>query len=219
LGEADRILLLQDRDRTQPPWLGDPAPLPGEEDPLTVAGAMVRWANAKRSGDVRFPAVAVGTSSDAAVRWSTSPSPGERPVLLAPPSAFPGLAKAHAEEIRSAYTAGPVLDRLPAASKGGLVVVVSAEPDGLLASRLRALARNPAMKGRPILVWGLGAGFREDLAASLLAEGQLAAIGLVTSPPVEWRQVATELATLSQAFANGAPDRLDDLPVAALWFY
>ncbi len=219
LGEVDRILLLQDRSRTLPPWQDSPGPLPGEEDPLTVAGAMVRWAAANRTADLSFPAVAVGTSGDAALGWNSAPAPGQHPVLLAPEAAFPGLAKAHAGAIRSAYKAGPVLDELPAGGGGGLVLVVSAEPAGLLAVRLRDLARDPGMSGRPLLVWGMGSGLREDLAASLLAEGRLAAVGFIASPPVEWNRLASDLSALSDAFANRPPARLDDLPVPALWFY
>jgi len=219
LGEVARLLLLQDRSRTLPPWQEGPSPLPGEEEPLTVAGAMVHWAAANGNAEHRFPAVAVGTSADAAARWNSANPPGSSPVLLAPNGAFPGLARTHAPDIRSAYTAGPVLDALPAGYEGGLVLIASAEPDGLLAARLRALARDPGMRGRAILVWTMGGALRQDLAGSLLAEGQLAAVGIITSPPVEWRQVAIELKSISDAFANGSPARLDDLPVPALWFY
>ena len=219
LGEVERVLLLQDRSRTLPPWQEAADPLPGEEDPLTVAGAMVRWAAANRSAETGFPSAAVGTSPAAAERWNSAPAPGEHPVLLAPQAAFPGLARTYADRIRNAYQAGPVLDRLPAGKGGGLVLVVSAEPDGLLAGRLRALAGVPEMNGRAVLVWSMGSDLREDLAASLLADGKLAAIGFVHSPPAEWRLVASQMAALTDAFAKGAPTRLDDLPVPALWFY
>jgi hypothetical protein len=112
-----------------------------------------------------------------------------------------------------------VVGRSPSGKGDGLVLVISAEPAGVLAGRLRTLARDPGMKGRPVLVWGMGSDLREDMAASLLAEGQLAAIGFIASPPVEWHRLDTELAALSDAIVNGPPDRLDDLPVPALWFY
>jgi len=219
MGEADRVLLQQDPSRTVPPWEDAPGPLPGEEEPLTVAGAMVRWTAANRTEDIRFPAVAVAATADAAERWNSAPAPGEHPVLLAPEEAFPGLARAYAGAIRSAYKAGPVMDESPPGEGDGLVLVISAEPAGVVAGRLRTLARDPGMKGRPVLVWGMGSGLREDMAASLLAEGQLAAIGFIASPPVEWHRLATDLAALSDAFVNGPPARLDDLPVPALWFY
>lgn len=219
LGEVDRVLLLQDRSRTIPPWEQVSEPIPGEEDPLTVAAAMVRWSNAYRTAGPAFPAVAVGTSPEAARRWAAAPSPGKRPVLLAPETAFPGLAKGPGDSIREAFTAGPVLDHLPDGQGAGLVLVVSAEPGGILAARLRDLARNPAMDGRVLLVWGMGSGLREDLPASLLAEGRLAAFGFIDSPPVDWRRAVSQLAGLSDAFKMQPPARLDDLPVPALWFY
>jgi hypothetical protein len=145
LGAVDRVLLLQDPNRTLPPWEKPSVPLPGEEDPLTVAGAMVRWSAANRNSGLNFPAVAVGTSGDAASKWVSAPAPGERPVLLAPAVAFPGLARSYAGAIREAWKAGPVMDTLPTGLGGGLVLVVSAEPGGLLAGRLRALSRDPEM--------------------------------------------------------------------------
>ncbi len=219
LGAVDRVLLLQDRNRTLPPWKKPSEPLPGEEDPLTVAGAMARWSAANRNTGLKFPAVAVGTSSAAVSRWTSAPAPGEKPVLLAPEAAFPGLARSYAGAIREAWQAGPVLDALPAGRGSGLVLVVSAEPGGLLADRLRALAMDPRIEGRAVLVWGMGSGLREDLAASLLAEGGLAALGFIAAPPVDWRRVAGDLAALSNTFKNEPPARLDDLPVPALWFY
>jgi hypothetical protein len=214
-----RVLLMQDRNRTQPPWEEPAGPLPGEEDPLTVAAAMSRWSAARRKTGQEFPAVAVGTSVNAAERWASAPAPGVKPVLLAPQSAFPGLAERYAGSIRNAWKAGPVLDDPTSGSGDGLVLVVSAEPAGLLADRLQALAGDPGMQGRPLLVWGMGSGMREDLAASLLKEGRLAAFGFVDVPPVDWRTVADDLAAISDSFGKQAPQKLEDLPVAALWFY
>ena len=102
-----------------------------------------------------------------------------------------------------------------------MIVVVSAEPPGVLGSRLRAIATDPSNAGKYLAVASFGGPLRRDLAASLLAEGKLAAIGL-DAPGPAGRPAAVEQ-LLRWARAAASPEskgkRAEGTPGPFLWFY
>jgi hypothetical protein len=102
-----------------------------------------------------------------------------------------------------------------------LIVVVSAEPPGVLGRRLRTLASDPANTGKTLAVVALGGALRSDLPASLLAEGRLAAFGLLEAGPVG-RAAAVEAAARWSREAGGAgaaARRAESIPGPFTWFY
>jgi hypothetical protein len=237
LAAAARILVLAaPADRT-PPWRLGPPGIPGEEDPRVLAAALNRaapLAGARRTG-------AMGADPTASPgRWGRAPSPGSG-FLVLPPEAFPGPAQRWRARFASAWPAqrsGPSVPG-PEVTWGDPLVLVSAEPPGLLGLRLRSLARDPRLEGRALAVWSLGGPLRRDLPASLLAEGRLAAVGVVEHPPVALPRVAEDLALLARALpAEASPPRrrkrarkeppssahtgarrLEDLPGPLVWWF
>ncbi len=92
---------------------------------------------------------------------------------------------------------------------------------GFLARFSYALARNPVMKGKLLAAWSLAGPFRQDLPASLLAEGVLAGVSIVDVPPVGLSAVSKEIAAMAAAGAakRGPGTRVEELPGPRPWYY
>ena len=221
LGGLQRLMVTVQSDLELPPWAGAAAALPGEEDPVTIASALERWWENETQARIP-PTVVVGTDAARSPgRWTAAPPPPAKALLLLPDGAFPGPAAGLREKLVSVWKGGDVVSSLPAGRTTGLVVLVSAEAPGLLGDRLRRLARDPAMSGKTLAVWPLGGAVRADLPASLLAEGNLAAVGLADWTPIGLPRTFDAIASLGAALsAPGAQGRrVEDLPGRLLWFY
>jgi hypothetical protein len=123
-------------------------------------------------------------------------------------------------QLEQAWRAGPVADGLPADSDVDLVVLVSAEAPGPFAVRLRELARESAMEGRLLAAWSLAGPVRQDLPASLLAEGRLAGLGLAEATLVGRRAALEQLAALGRSLSEARGEhRVERLGGPFLWFF
>jgi hypothetical protein len=164
--------------------------------------------------------VGVETASSLA-RWAAAPQVGASSLLLLPDRAFSGLTAGYRDRLARAWGAGPLDSALPEALDAELVILVSGEPPGLLARRLRELSRDPRLQGKALAVWGLLAPLRRDLPAALLAEGNLAALGLAPSDVVATRRAVTELQVYGEALRreSSGGQRPELLPGPFLWFY
>ena len=229
-GEAPRVMVLMKPAQTEAPWAGGGGPLPSEEDPVRIAAALGRWsAEHPGAGQARPLPVVVGV--DPAVspgRWQSAPQVGGGALLLLPDGSFPGRAAPMRDELARSWqnggaAPGSLITSLPAgAALPELVLLASAEPPGPFAARLRALARNPAMKGKLLAAWSLAGPFRQDLPASLLAEGILAGVSIVEVPPVGLRAVSKEIAAMAAgggAAKRGPGARVEELPGPRPWYF
>jgi len=101
------------------------------------------------------------------------------------------------------------------------VLIVSAEPPGVLGRRLRSLATDPAYAGRILAVASLGGPLRGDLPASILGEGRLAALGVYEAGPVGLAKSIAQIARFARVAASDASKgkRVEDLPGPFTWFY
>jgi hypothetical protein len=208
---ATTLMVQQSEEEIRPPWSGPIDQLPGEEDAARLASALQAWWGADPSS--REVHAIVGT--DAALstaRWTKVPRFGGPISVVAPEDAFPGLT-------------APVLGRIAAAGSGAgsatAVLVVSAEPAGLLGRRLRALSRDPDMQGKVLAVVSLGGPLRGDLAASFLREGRLAALGVFEAGPVGLERAADRAAAWARAAteAGSKGRRPEEIPGPFTWFY
>jgi hypothetical protein len=100
-----------------------------------------------------------------------------------------------------------------------VVIVDSDEPPGVLGKRLRRLATDPANAGKFLAVASKGGRLRPDLAASLLEEGKLAAVGVYEVGPVGRRRADHELAEFNRAVAGGSANgrRIEEAPGPFTW--
>ena len=116
--------------------------------------------------------------------------------------------------------ASGAVSALPSKIEAGLVLLVSGEAPGLLAARLRELARSEAMSGKLLAVWSLSGAMRQDLPASLLADGRLAGIGLAESGVISLRETADSLTEIRSALgATPAGRRVEELSPRLLWYF
>jgi len=220
LGQVETVMCLALPAQRQPPWEFGAAEVVGEEDPIRLCSALRDWWTDAASGAVQRGAV-VGTDPERAMlRWLAAPRPAAATLVL-PASGLLQSAGSLREELEKAWQAGPVVGDLSEAPQGDLVVLISADPPGLFAARLRELARSPALEGKLLAAWSLSGPVRQDLPASLLAEGKLAGLGLAEAGVVERRQVVDSLGALSRALAAaGESDpRVERLPGPFTWFF
>jgi hypothetical protein len=211
LAAAATLMVQQAEEEIRPPWGGPIDQRPGEEDAARLASALQAWWAADPASKDAHAIVGTDAALSPA-RWSKVPRLGGPISVVVPEDAFPGIA-------------APLRDRMtPAGAAAGpatVVLVVSAEPAGLLGRRLRALSRDPAMQGKVLAVVSLGGPLRGDLPWSLLHEGRLAAMGLYEAGPVglplavdraaAWAGAATEPGSKGR--------RPEEIPGPFTWFY
>jgi hypothetical protein len=221
LAGSDTLMLLLEPEHTRPPWIGGWPVLPGEEDAVRIAGPLGRWwRGGATATEPEAVVIGVETTSSLA-RWARALQVGGSSLLLLPERAFSGVPAGSRDRLAQAWGPGPVASVLPEALDADLVILVSGEPPGLLAARLRELSRDPRLNGRALGVWGLLAPLRRDLPAALLAEGNLVALGLAPPDVVGTRQAVTELQAIGETLRSESSGgrRPELLPGPFLWFY
>ncbi len=221
LGGAARLMVIMNRTQVLPPWAGSKEAVVGEENPVRLATGIARWWKEEAPEGIP-PAVAVGTDPARSFeRSERAPKPGANAALLLPEEGFPGTTGKLGQAMIESWAGGKTATTIGEAAGADLVVLVSGEAPDLLGRRLRALARDPAMKGRLLAVWPLAAPLREDLPASLLAEGNLGGIGVAEWSPVDLPRVAAELGAFGQTLrqASSAGTRIDAVPSPFLWYF
>ena len=209
LGSSHTLMVVASADETRAPWSGPSAPRPGEEDAARLALALGRWWSADPASSA---AAVVGVDPLASpARWARARPLDGTVAVVAPENAFP----AQAASLRAG------LDGLPGGVGASIVVIVSAEPPGVLGRRLRALALDPAYAGKTLAVVSLGGPLRADLPGSLLGEGRLAGFGLYEAGPVGLRKAIAEIARFARSAASDASKgrRVEALPGPFTWFY
>ena len=211
VGTTGVAMVMQRPGESQAPWEAPVAPYPGEESAARLASALVRWWGSE-PGSTGARAVVGTDPSGSLKRWRALVPLDGKIAVSAPADAFPGRAS----------TLKGSLDALasdPGASR--LVMLVSAEPAGLLGRRLRALANDPAMRGKILAVVALGASLRPDLPGSLLEDGQLGALGVFESGPIGWPRAVEAAARWAGAAGSKSAGgtRPEDIPGPFTWFY
>jgi len=216
-GSVETLMVLPAPERWMPPWEHVPALLAGEEDSLRLARALRDW----WAGRPEAPAAVVGADRQRSPeRWATAPRPDPRSILLLPPEGFVGRDAAWRSELAAAWDPGRVVGELPDDAPGPLVVLVSAEPPGVCAERIRALAGEPGMRGRLLAAWCLAGPVRQDLAAGLLEEGNLAGVGIARDSVVDRRRAVETLREIDRALAGASAElRVEKLPGPFLWHF
>jgi hypothetical protein len=206
------VMVMLGPTHTTPPWERDVPAVPGEEDGARVARALSRlWSDERRT----IRAVAGVDVTQSPKRWSAAP-PAAAALLLVPAEVGSSPSSPDRAVLTAGFSAGTVVDALPAKVGPPLVVVVADEPPALFAARLRALAGSPAMKGKLLAAFSLAGPVRPDLPASLLAEGNLAAIGLAEGDLVDLRHAGEVLGRFAASFGDVRPEQLDG---PFLWYY
>lgn len=212
------VMVLARNGQNAAPWETPLAPVPGEEDPVRVARALRAWWDREPAP----PGVVVGSDAIGSPgRWGAAPRPGQGAALLLPAEAFSGRSAVLREQLAAAWAGGNVLSDLATPEAPTLVVLASAEAPDLLGARLRRLARAGALKGKLLAVYALGGPVRPDLPAALLAEGNLAGVGVAQSPPVGSDRAIESIRKLAAALRGPADvaRRVEDLPGPFLWFF
>jgi hypothetical protein len=218
-GAVETLMVLPAPDLWKPPWEHPPALLAGEENPWRLARAFKDWWAATGP---EAPAAVVGTDRDRSPeRWATAPRPDARSLLLLPPDGFIGRDAAWRSELEAAWGPRGVAAELPDDPRGPLVVLISAEPPGVFARRVRDLAGDPRLRGRLLAAWCLSGSVRQDLPASLLEDGNLAALGVAEDSVVDRRGAVETLRMLDRALSevDSAELRVERLPGPFLWHF
>jgi len=218
LGEVRGLMVMADASRWLTPWDGTRTLLAGEEDPLRVARALGAWWSAT---DNEPSGAVIGVDATRSPeRWAVAPRPRDEALLLLPHEGFDGPMRDWRAPLAAAWDANRVVYELPDESAAALVVLVSAEPPGELARRLRGLARDERMRGRLLAVWSLSGPVREDLPRSLIDEGQLAGIGIAEHSLVARRKATETIRAIGERLAAGPEDlRVEALPGPFLWHF
>jgi hypothetical protein len=218
LGPVSSVMLLPDAERWRAPWEVELPLLAGEEDPLRLARALNAW---WAPSEEASRGVVVGVDRARSLeRWATAPRPGEQALLLLPRGGFVGPMSSWRTALAEAWDPDRIVEELPDDSRAALIVLVSAEPPALFAARLRELAREERMRGRLLAAWCLAGPVREDLARSLIDEGQLAGLGLAPDSLVARRRTAETIEALGRAVAAAAGERrVEQLSGAFLWHF
>jgi hypothetical protein len=220
LGQVDTVMCLVLPAQRRPPWEIGPVDIVGEEDPIRLCSSLRDWWTDGAGERVRRGAV-VGTEPEAAtLRWLAAPRPAAATLVL-PADGFPPSVGALRTELAQVWKAGSIVNDLAEAPPGELVVLISAEPPGLFAARLRELARSPVLQDKLLAAWSVSGPVRQDLPASLLAEGKLAGLGLAGAGVVQRREIVTSLDAFSRALADAreSPLRVEFLPGPFTWFF
>ena len=216
LGEARAVMVELHPALAAPPWSAAARPLPGEEDAARLAPALTRfWREVEKVE--RTACVGVDPERSPA-RWAAAPEASGAATLVLPPAAFTAATFVGREALAAAWN-GRVVDEPPATLDGTLLVLVSGEPPDLFAARMRELAARPAMRGKLLAGLSLAGPVRADLASSLLAENEIAAVGLAGAEVLELRRAPELLDELSRAARASPPRRAEALPGPFVWSY
>jgi hypothetical protein len=209
LGTARVLMVLASPDETRPPWAGPIAKRPGEEDAARLAFALTRW----WAGDPPPAAAAVVGADPVAspARWARAPLVDGKISVVAEESAFP----AQSRSLRAGLLG------LAGGAGSPIVLIVTAEPPGVLGRRLRTLAVDPSFAGKIVAVASLGGPLRADLPASLLGEGRLAALGVYEAGPVGVSKSIAQISSWARVVASEGSKgrRVEELPGPFTWFY
>jgi hypothetical protein len=215
LGEVESLMVVAAKPAR--PWERARRPLPGEQDPLNVAAAIDAWWDAPDAPPVPGGAVVGNHGVDSLQRWAAAPRPGAKALLVLPGDGFPFQAEL-AASLAANWAGGRVAQRAEPAPGETLVVVVSAEPPGLFARRLREIAASPAMQGKLLAGWSLAGPLRDDLAAWILDETGVAAVATASGSVVGRRTAPARLALYAtELAARGKRDRVESIPGPFLW--
>lgn len=209
-GAASLLVLLPDA-LARPPWAGPVEPVPGEEDPARIVAALGALWNGSGA--------AVGTDrTRSAQRWAAAPRAAAGARVVATPEAFPRPFAYLRDDVVRALPEGRAVAEVP--PEGSLVIVASAEAPGVLAVRLRELARSPAMKGRLLAVCSFGGPLRPDLPGRLLEEGSLAGIALLEPSLPAGRRAARAIGAWIGALDAAGPERrVETVPGPFVWYF
>ncbi len=140
-------------------------------------------------------------------------------MLVLPPDAFPHTSRALATRLAETWAAGRVSAQADPVDETW-VIVISAEAPGPFATRLRAIAERPAMKGKLLAGWLLTGPVRDDLAAWILERTAVAGVGIAEGSVVSRRTAPERLRTIAQSLASrGAADRVESIPGPFLWHF
>lgn len=218
LGKVGAVIVMQEPEGTRPPWDGGGVSIPGEEDAARVAAALAAWWAA--DDGTRGIAVAVGTdAARSPERRRQAPPPGKKSVLILPEDGFHPPRAGLRNRLAAAWSVGPVVADLPE-KPTPLVVLVSGEPPGALGERARRMARDPRMKGKLLAIHSLLGPVRPDLPASLLADGNLAGVGVAVASTVGSNDVVSDVERLSAATAaSSSTSRIELVASRFVWFY
>lgn len=218
LGAAQHLLVQQRPAEAAAPWDGNSRALPGEQLASRVAAGLTGWWSAE--ADPR--SAAVGTDPKlSASRWESAPRPKDL-VLWVPKGTIPGPFADLANTLASGARAGKLVSDPAGAARGAaLVVLVSAEPAGVVADRLRRAAEDPAFRGKLLAVYPLAGALRADLPASLLAAGNLAGVGVAEPRLAGIGRIALGIDRLAAAIADPkrAGRRVEDFPGPFVWYF
>jgi len=215
LGDVESLMVLAGKPGR--PWEGESGAIAGEQHPLNVAAAIDAWWDAPDAPPSPGGAV-VGNDGVASLkRWAEAPRPGARGLLVLPEDAFP-FQDDLAGELAASWSGGRVADAAVPGAGESLVVVVSAEPPGLFARRLREIASHPSMRGKLLAGWSLAGPIRDDLAAWILDETSVAGVATASWSVVGRRTAPGRLDAFAAELARrGARDRVESIPGPFLW--
>jgi hypothetical protein len=214
-------------EETQPPWVSGAPAYPGEDATTELARALSAW----WEGTGRTAVAGVDATASPR-RWQAAPRPRAGAVLLLPEDAFPPPYASLVPALRGAWKNGPTTGSMDSresaaaavSSAPEFVVLVSAEGSAPLAARALALAKEPALKGKLLAILSLGAPLRADFASRLLAEGNLAGVGLAAWGGVGLPRAVQSLGALDAALAapppaGGPAKRVEDLAGPFSWTF
>lgn len=218
LGQVTTLMVLGRDETRSRPWDTETAPVAGEQDPMNVAAAIQAWWDAPDAPPVPAGAVVGCDPARSPARWSAAPRPGPRGLLVLPLDGF--SSQSELRERLAASWGGRVSERAEPTAAENLVVVVSAEPPGRFANRLRAIAASPVMRGKLLAGWSLGGPVRDDIAAWILEDSQVAGVGLAGGSVVGRRSAPDRLAAVAAELASrGKTDRVESIPGPFLWVF
>jgi hypothetical protein len=219
IGDIETLMVLGHDSLRRRPWEVNTPAIAGEQDPLVVAAAINAWWDAPGALPAPGGAVIGVDWASSPKRWADAPAPGAKALLVLPADGFPQRVSTVPTDLAEAWTSGRVSAQADPVDET-LVIVISAEAPGLFATRLRAIAEQPAMKGKLLAGWSLAGPVRDDLAAWILESTEVAGVGIAEGSVVSRRAAPKRLRTISRALkSRGADDRVESIPGPFLWYF